>query len=803
MPVIAAWLRLELRRRWRSLAVLALLIAMSTGTVLTAVAGARRGDTAAERLLARTLPADIVVLPNQPGFDWDAIRALPEVEALTTFPVTSFTIEGIPDSDYAGNFPPDREAMSSIERPVVLEGRLADPDRADEAVVTSGFADKYGLGVGDTVVIRLYTPESLEKSFIDPSPPPADGPRITTTIVGVVRSAWFSDQVGSSGTLIPSAGLIAQYPENLLGSGQVVYVNALLRLHGGEAAISQFRADLARVSGRTDIDVWIMAEKARRLQQTLSFESACLLAFGVAAFAAAGFLVGQAVARYTAATVADLSVLRALGMTPRQALVASCAAPGLAAVVGAAVGVGGAVVASAWMPIGAPAVFEPSPGLDVDLPVLTSGLVAVPLLVVAIAAAAAWLALGSGRRRLSSGRSAIARAAARAGLPVPVLIGARFALEPGRGRGAVPVRPAILGAVVGVLGILAAFTFSAGVADAADNPSRFGVTRQLDAFIGYGNTDFLPSDLITAAWKDDPDVTGLNDTRLAVAETDDVSISLFSYDPVGTPLDVVLTEGRMAESDGEIVLAPESAKAAGAAVGSSIELTGSTQRASRMTVTGIGFVPEGSHNDYAEGGWVTAEGYDRLFGPANFKFHLVLVALRPGADPAVVIPRLRTLAGAATDGGEGVELGPPESPTAILQIRDVQVLPLFLGGFLVLLAVGAVGHALATAVRRRRHDLAVLRALGMTRWQARGIVVTQATVLAVIGVVFGVPLGLALGRTLWRVVADITPLAYQPPMALLALLLVGPLAVLIANALAAWPGQRAARLRIGHVLRAE
>lgn len=117
------------------------------------------------------------------------------------------------------------------------------------------------------------------------------------------------------------------------------------------------------------------------------------------------------------------------------------------------------------------------------------------------------------------------------------------------------------------------------------------------------------------------------------------------------------------------------------------------------------------------------------------------------------------------------------------------MLPVVLGGFLALLSVGAVGHALATAVRRRRHDVAVLRALGMTRWQSRGVVVTQATVLAGVGLLFGVPLGLALGRTLWRVVADSTPLLYAPPVALWALVLIVPGVLLMANLLAAWPGR--------------
>jgi hypothetical protein len=76
-------------------------------------------------------------------------------------------------------------------------------------------------------------------------------------------------------------------------------------------------------------------------------------------------------------------------------------------------------------------------------------------------------------------------------------------------------------------------------------------------------------------------------------------------------------------------------------------------------------------------------------------------------------------------------------------------------------------------------------------------------VLAVIGLTFGVPLGVALGRVIWRVVTGFTPLAYHPPLAAWALLLIGPIALLAANTLAAWPQHHAARLRTGQVLRAE
>ena len=78
MLITVTWLRLDARRRWRSLAVLALLIALATGIVLTSIAGARRGQTAFDRLWARTLPATVTVLPNQPGFDWARSRPCPK-----------------------------------------------------------------------------------------------------------------------------------------------------------------------------------------------------------------------------------------------------------------------------------------------------------------------------------------------------------------------------------------------------------------------------------------------------------------------------------------------------------------------------------------------------------------------------------------------------------------------------------------------------------------------------------------------------------------------------------------------------
>jgi hypothetical protein len=803
--VVLAWLRLDLRRRWRSLLVLTLLIVIAGATVMASLAGARRGASSLQRLESRTLPATVAVLANTLGFDWSKIRALPEIASLSTFVVDyGYVYEGLPGE--VGAFPPgDDQTMRTLERPVVYAGRVFDPTRDDEVVVSRQFVANYHKGVGDTLVLDLPTAKQLSGSLGPSEGVTFDGPHLRMRIVGVVSSPWFSDQTGSKGAVVMSPGVAALHPENVYGNlkdpNNSNFVNALIRLHGGEAAIARLSADITKITGRSDIDVMNLPEQARAEQRDIAFEARCLVAFAIAAFAAALFLVGQAIARYAAASVAELQTMQALGMTPRQAIVTATSGPALTGVFGGVLAGVGAYIASHWTPIGAASLIEPTPGVTWDWVVLGPGIAVILLLVGAAATGAAWFALGASRRGAPVRRSVVAAAVARLGLPVPAVVGTRFALESGRGRNAVPVRPALIGAVAGVLGILAAFTFSHAVSDAASKPERFGQTYQLDSFVGINGQDFAPPKVLLSALAANKDVTGVDDARTAVATGPDGrgSVSLYAYGGGGKPLPLVVTSGRMAQAPDEVVLGPKTLTALHAKVGKRVILAGN-KHATSYLVTGAGFVPEGPHNGYADGGWVTQSGYDSIF--SGFKFHIVLVELAPG---------LRGPDAAATLGTAMAKIDPalkdafeaPDVTSEIAVIRQVRVLPILLGCFLALLAIGAVGHALATAVRRRSHDLAVLRALGMTQWQSRWVTVTQATVVAVIGLVFGVPLGIAVGRSVWRAVADYTPLEYVPPLAIWALALVGPGVLLISTLLAAWPGHRAARLRVATILRAE
>jgi hypothetical protein len=342
------------------------------------------------------------------------------------------------------------------------------------------------------------------------------------------------------------------------------------------------------------------------------------------------------------------------------------------------------------------------------------------------------------------------------------------------------------------------------VSDAVTHPERFGVTWQLQTFYGEDGQDFGPAAQVSRAAAASPDVTGFLDVRVGGAQAHGVSVESFTYTPVGgKPVPTVLTAGAMPASPSQIVLGVTTARKLHAGVGSVVPLAGGPVPR-LMTVSGIGFVYAGPHNSDDEGAWLTAAGFDQLFRGTHFafKFHLALVTLRPGADPGSAAQAL-TAAAVRVKGGAAFPFGPvgPAEPLGVLE--DLRVLPTALGGFLALLAFGAVGYALTTAVRRRAHELAVLRTLGLTSRQARLVVATQATLLAVAGLAAGIPLGLAGGRVVWGLVADLVPLAYQPPLSPWALALIAPAALVAANLLALWPARRAARLRPGEVLRTE
>ena len=786
------WFRIEWRSRWRALVGLLLLIAFATAAVEATAAGARRGATAMDRLLERTEPGTMLVLLNQGPFDWEVVRSMPQVAALSAFAVTGVGVEGLgehPEIDPTelGLFPfIDDQLLNTIERPVVLDGRVPDPSRADEVAVSPNFADHFDRGVGDHVTLHLYSAEQLD-NYDEGAP---DGPIIDATIVGVIRSPWLHDTADSpAGGLVGSAGLYEQYPDNVVGTAGTVNVNAMVRLRDGGAGVDEFEKEFTRLTGIENADFQNLDDAAQHTRDVTSFEARAMLLLALTALLASMVLLGVAISRYCTAALADLEVLRAFGLTPAQTRFACASGPASAAVGGVVLAGAGALWVSRWFPVGSAALVEPSPGTSFDPLVLLPPIIIVPLLVVG----ASLVSLRSARRtNESAGRVSFVDAATST-WPLTLGLGTRFALSGRSTRSSASGRSALLGSILGVTGVVGALTFAHGIADATNSYERFGQTYELGTFLGAGGQDFVDPPSTLAAIATDPDVDGVLDTANDVARTDSGSVSLFSYAPVENPIDVVVTEGRLPTTSSEIALAPLSAEQEGVGTGDTITLAGPVGSAT-LTVTGIAFVPAAPHNGYASGGWVLPDAFQGLFD--GFRFHFGLVSTRPGSDSQAVIDRLAS---------EGIDLGPGPimPPPERGELAELQTVPLLLAAFLALLGVGAVAHTLASTARRRRHDVAMLRALGMRPRDSGAIVFVQAGAIALVGLIVGLPLGLVLGRTVWRSVALDTPIDFVVPRDWSALALVALAVFATAALLAVWPSKRLATLQLSRELRSE
>lgn len=786
------WFRVEWRGRWRALLGLLLLIAFATASVEATTAGARRGATAMDRLLERTEPATVMVLLNRGVFDWDVVRSMPQVAALSAFAVTGVGVEGLGDHPEVdptaiGLFPfVDDQMLQTIERPVVLDGRRADPTRADEVVVSPNFVDYFGKGVGDHVTLRLYSPEQLD-SFDYGAP---DGPAVDVTIVGVVRSPWGHDTADNPvGGLIPSSGLFARYPDNVVGTTGVVNVNALVRLRDGAAGVDEFEREFIRVTGIENADFQNLDDASQHTRDVTRFEARAMLLLALTALLASTVLLGVAIGRYCAASSADLEVLGTFGLTPPQTRMAIALAPTSAAIGGVVLAGMAAVWASGRFPVGSAALVEPSPGTSFDPLVLLPPLLIVPIMVVI----ACLLSLRSTRHtRDRSDRVSFVETSTSV-WPLTLGLGTRFALSDRSNRSSSLARPALVGAVLGVTGVVAALTFAHGIADATDDFQRFGQTYELGAYLGAGGEDYVDATATLQTITADPQVDGVIDTLTESGRTATGSVTLFSYAPVGDPIDIVVTGGRLPTTSSEIALAPLSAAREQVVVGDTIAVSG-PRGTETLTVTGIAFVPAGPHNGYAEGGWVLPGAFENIFD--GFRFHFGLASTAPGVAPQTVIDRLAT---------EGVDLspGPIIPPTERGELGELRTVPLLLAAFLALLGVGAVAHTLASTARRRRRDVAMLRALGMRPRDSGAIVFVQAGVITLVGLTIGVPLGLVLGRAVWRSVALDTPIQFVAPDDWSMVAFTALAATTVAATLAVWPSKRLASMHLGRELRSE
>ena len=343
----------------------------------------------------------------------------------------------------------------------------------------------------------------------------------------------------------------------------------------------------------------------------------------------------------------------------------------------------------------------------------------------------------------------------------------------------------MIGAVAGVLGVVGCLTLGRGLRSTVDDPARAGVTWDIAAGADGGP---LPPDVVDAIVADEDVTDAVSVVWARAVEINGRSVPAFGTIRLEGAIDFVVLEGRAPVAADEVAMAPVTMDELGLRIGDEIMIgPGSTGPA---TVVGRVLLPATSHTDYDQSAWMTSAGLERALPPgfdrgSDFGEGYVLMRWREGIDATEQHDRLTAL---------GVEyVGTPELPAAVEGLSNILTLPVVLAVFFALVAVAAVAHALVTTVRRRKHDLAVLRAMGLTRRDSRLAIMWQATLLAIVGLVLGVPLGIVVGRFVWHQIVDRFPVVYVPPLALLAVLLVIPIALVIANLLAAGPACGATR----------
>ena len=176
-------------------------------------------------------------------------------------------------------------------------------------------------------------------------------------------------------------------------------------------------------------------------------------------------------------------------------------------------------------------------------------------------------------------------------------------------------------------------------------------------------------------------------------------------------------------------------------------------------------------------------------------FTLFAVRYAPGVSKAAAFASLES-----DFGGTVLRQLPSED---VINLQSVDHLPTLLAGLVVLMGVATVGNLLVSSVRQRRRDFAILKTLGFVRRQLMLVIAWQATSFSILALLIGLPLGVIGGRWSWILVASGIGSVSPPFVPVLAIAVVVPATLLIANFTAAWPGLKAARIAPAVEMRTE
>ena len=844
-----AWYRLRatLRRRLGGYLALAVLVGLIGGIALASVTAARRTESSYPDYLASTNPSSLIIQPNSNINVSSAaqanqiyqhmlsrLRHLPHVTGLATADAVNAAML-TPRGGYGTVLFTQVQLVTSGDGMFTRQDRLTVTAghravRANQVVATARAAAVLHLHVGSR--LRLGVWASSPKPGLPPFYRKLD---LTVTGIGVVSTQIVQDDIDAdrTGFLIGTPALDREFMPCCTGTS---YIG--LQVAGGaryDAAVDQGYVNLATsIFGAGSVQllqllqVYNTSAIEAEAQRAIYPEAIALGVFGLIAGLAALIIGAQAVSRQLRAATDDASVLRALGAGPLAATADGVLGVLAAVVAGALLAVAVAITLSPFSLFGPVRQAQPGRGFYVDATVLGLGALALILVLGGVAAVIGYRQAphrAAARTHGADRGSALVRAGLGAGLGATGVAGLRFALEPGRGRTAVPVRSVLTGAVLAVTVIAATLTFGASLTNLIARPALYGwdFSYALYSTDGWGP---FPAARVTPILDRDKLIATSTGVYFLTVQIDGQTVPGI-LSPARPAVGPQILSGSGLNGPGDIVLGPATLAALHKKVGDKVTVRlGPVIRDDTLTVSGTAALPAlgdtlGIHPSLSTGAILPVSAVSKAAldedGPDSGP-NAILIRLRPGVSQAAGLRSLQQIANTynnivhspqtvAEAGPSALELVanvlPVQRPAEIVNYKSMGTMPVILAAGVAVGTVAALGLALVTSVRRRRRDLALLKTLGFTRRQLATTVAWQSTVVAIVGLVIGIPLGIAVGRWLWIVFArelSTVPDAVVPAGSVA---LAAVAALVLANLVAALPGRSAARTPAALLLRAE
>lgn len=804
MTVAWYWARSELRQRWRTWIAVALLVGIGGGLSLASLAAARRTDSALPRFLERADAPDLVVDPDfGPEGDsdafLDAVEALPGVEHRSDARAIALgrVVDGVIDVGTLGAAVAsvDGDRYYEHDRVHLVQGRLPDPDRADEILVSTSEAEE-GPAVGDRLEFRVLDVEalfaSLESGESEILPDAGEPLTLEITGIGIFPEGALVEEEYAQDRIMLTPALYAELPPHAR-----LWDRTGFHL-GDEVEIPVIRREIqdlaAEMGGATLFEV--RPELAARAQRSVRPYVLALAGLGVAGAIFVLLLTTQLVRRTVALTESQRRVLRSLAAEPMAVRVGAALPAVLAAIVATIVALAVMALVSGSTPVGPVRPIEPSPGVAVDWLVVAPGVFVLVLATVL----PALLVRRSGLVVASHGTPPLRLAswAQRAGAPLRVVVGLGQVAGPSGEARRTGARAGLVSVALAIGMLGAIVTFSASLGHLLDHPESHGWNADVALLgaDGYGTFDLRGVSEVDGIEAASAAVFG----SFSVGDTDIAGMGVAKLRGELLP---PLLDGRAPQGMDEIVLGRSSLAKVGGEVGDTLDVRlpgdGETMP---MTVVGTAVFPgigqfDNERPTLADGALVVLP--DDMIGEIDMGWSVVLVDLAPGADHDTTIAALVTAADELAGETDVFELMRPADIAALDRLGAV---PILLVALFVLVAVGALGHVLVVSGRTWRRDRAVLATLGATPGDLRSALRWQGAAIVGVAAVAGVPVGAALGRWAWRSLATEIGVVPDPvlPFSVLALAVGGLVVVAVLTAVL---GDRAMRSQLAEDLRTE